>query len=151
MEFITTDGKLEIKENVIFQKRLTDTYRRNILISAYFFLFFVNLLFKNVDKINETGKISAWIGTTFNVVAILLYVLLIVMFLYKRVLSRKLDIYKISEIKLTDSEEGLEKNVVIKTNNNRYKVYKFRFLEKEYERLIQYLVETNSGIRIVTE
>ncbi len=108
-------------------------------------------MFKNVDKINETGKASAWIGTIFNVVAILLYVLLAIMYLYKRILSRKVEINKISEIKLTDSEEGLDKNVVIKTKTNRFKVYKFRFLEKEYERLVQYLVSTNSDIRIVTE
>ncbi len=40
MEFVTTDGKLEIKENVIIQKRLTDTHSRNMLLRAYFFYSF---------------------------------------------------------------------------------------------------------------
>lgn len=151
MEFVTVDGKLEIKENTIIQKRLTNVRKRNIFIYVSLFIFFLNLLMNDIDKLNEKGIKSVWFGIMLNVLIILFYVAFVITILFRQVLSNKVDIDKITEVKLTDSEEGLDKNVLLKTKSNRYKLYKFRILEMEYEKLVDYLVEQKPDIKIVRE
>lgn len=146
MEFVTTDGKLEIIGDMIVQKRLTNIRRNNILVRFFFFFFFVNLLSKNIDKLNETEKFSAWIGIIFYGCFVLLYIVFVIISLFRQILSNKVDINNISEIKLTDCEEGLEKNVLVKVKSGRYKIYVFRNLEKEYKKLLDYLSSQNPSI-----
>jgi hypothetical protein len=149
MEFITTDGKIEIKDNKIIQKRLTNERRQRIFVSFYFFLFFINLFIKELDKLNIEGKQSAWIGIVLYAIAILAYIFFVGHFLLRQILINKLDISKISEVKLEDTEIGLEKCLLIKTGSKRYKLYKFRRLENEYNRLIQHLTYLNPAIKII--
>ena len=151
MEFITTDGKIEIKDNKIIQKRLTNDRRQRILVSFYFFLFFINLFIKELDKLNIEGKQSAWIGIVLYAIPILAYVFFVGHFLLRQILINKLDISKISEVKLEDTEIGLEKYLLIKTGSKRYKLYKFRRLENEYNRFIQHLTSLNPAIKIIGE
>ena len=151
MEFVTVDGKLEIKEHTIIQKRLTGVRKKNLLISVYFFIFILNLLMDHIDKLNESGIKSSWVGIILNGLIILFYIAFVITILFRQVLSNKVDINKITEVKLTDSEEGLDKHVLLKTKSNRYKLYKFRILEKEYEKLINYLIEQKPDIKIVRE
>src|ERR1700733_1353801 len=138
MEFITTDGKIEIKDNKIIQKRLTNDKRQRILVSFYFFLFFINLFINEIDKLNIGGKQSAWIALVLYSIPILAYIFFVGHFLLRQILINKLDISKISEVKLEDTEIGLEKYLLIKTGSKRYKLYKFRRLENEYNLLIQH-------------
>jgi len=151
MEFITTDGKIEIKDNKIIQKRLTNERRQRILVSFYFFLFFINLFIKELDKLNIEGKQSAWIGIILYTIPILAYIIFVGQFLLRQILITKLEISKISEIKLEDTEIGLEKYLLIKTGSKRYKLYKFRRLENEYNRLIQHLTLLNPSIKVIAE
>ncbi len=151
MEFITTDGKIKIKDNKIIQKRLTNERRLRILVSFYFFLFFINLLIKEIDKLNIQGKQSALIGIVLYAIPILAYIFFVGHFLLSQILKNKLDILKISEVKLEDTEIGLEKYLLIKTGSKKYKLYKFRRLENEYNRLIQHLTAVNPAIKVIVE
>ena len=151
MKFVTVDGKLEIKENTIIQKRLTNVRKRNIFIYVYLFIFFLNLLMNDIDKLNEKGIKSAWVGIILYGLIMLFYVAFVIAILYRQVLGNKVDINMITEVKLSDSEEGLDKHVLLKTKSNRYKLYKFRILEMEYEKLVDYLVAQKTDIKIVRE
>lgn len=151
MEFVTVDGKLEIKEHTIIQKRLTNVRKRNIFIYVYLFIFFLNLLMNDIDKLNEKGIKSAWVGIILYGLIMLFYVAFVIAILYRQVLGNKVDINMITEVKLSDSEEGLDKHVLLKTKSNRYKLYKFRILEMEYEKLVDYLVAQKTDIKIVRE
>jgi hypothetical protein len=151
MEFITTDGKIEIKDNKIIQKRLTNDRRQRILVSFYFFLFFINLFIKELDKLNIDGKQSAWIGIVLYAIPIMAYIFFVGHFLLRQILINKLEISKISEVKLEDTEIGLEKYLLIKTDSKRYKLFKFRRLENEYTRLIQHLTSLNPAIKIIAD
>ena len=151
MKFVTVDGKLEIKEHTIIQKRLTNVRKRNIFIYVYLFIFFLNLLMNDIDKLNEKGIKSAWVGIILYGLIMLFYVAFVIAILYRQVLGNKVDINMITEVKLSDSEEGLDKHVLLKTKSNRYKLYKFRILEMEYEKLVDYLVAQKTDIKIVRE
>jgi hypothetical protein len=151
MKFITTDGKLEIKDNQIIQKRLTNDRQQRIIVSIYFFVFFIDLLMKKIDKLNIEGKQSAWIGIILYSTVILVYVFIVGHILLRQILFNKIDISKISEIKIEDTENGLEKNLLIRTGSRRYKLYKFRQLENEYNRLIQHLTNLNPAIKVISE
>jgi len=151
MEFITTDGKIIIKDNRIIQERLTGDRRQKILISFYFFLFFINHFKKEIDKLNIEGKQSAWIGIFCYSILILTYLFFLGYYLLSRILINKLDISKISEVKQEFTEIGLEINLKIKTGTKRYKLYKFRRLENEYERLIQHLLTLNPAIKVISD
>ena len=151
MEFITIDGKIEIKDNKIIQKRLTNDRRQRIFVSFYFFLFFINLLIKEIDKLNIQGNQSAWIGIVLYAIPILAYIFFVGHILLRQILKNKLDILKISEVKLEDTEIGLEKYLLVKTGSQKYKLYKFRRLENEYNRLIQHLTTLNPAIKVIVE
>ena len=149
MEFITTDGKIEIQDNKLIQRRLTNERRQRIFVSFYFFLFFINLFIKELDKLNIEGKQSAWIGLVLYAIPILAYIFYVGRFLLSQILINKLDISKISEVKLEDTEIGLEKYLLIKTGSRKYKLYKFRQLENEYSRLVQHLTTLNPAIKVI--
>ena len=151
MEYITTDGKIEIKDNKILQKRLTNDRRQRIFVSFYFFLFFINLFIKELDKLSIEGKQSAWIGIVLYAIPILAYILIVGHFMFRQILLNKLDISKITEAKREDTETGLETHLVVKTGSSRYKLYKFRRLENEYSRLVQHLTSLNPSIRVYAQ
>jgi len=148
MEFITTDGKLEIKDNKIIQRRLTNERRRNAIFGFYFFLFFVNQFIKEIDKLNIEGKQSAWVGLILYAIPILSYIIFVIYTLVRQIIKNNLEISKISELILKDTELGLEKYLLVKTGAKRFKLYKFRNLEKEYERLIEHLITINPYIKV---
>jgi hypothetical protein len=149
MEFITTDGKLEIKDNKLIQKRLTNERRRNAIIAFYFFLFFINEFVKQIDKLNVQGKQSAWVGLVLYVIPILSFVIFVIYTLVRQILKNNLQISRISELILEDTELGLEKYLLVKTGSKRFKLYKFRNLEKEYDRLIEHLKAINPSIKVI--
>ena len=148
MEFITTDGKLEIKDNKLIQKRLTNERRRNVIIAFYFFLFFINEFIKQIDKLNVQGKQSAWVGLILYAIPILSFVIFVIYTLVRQILKNNLQISRISELIMEDTELGLEKYLLVKTGSKRFKLYKFRNLEKEYERLIEHLKDINPSIKV---
>ena len=148
MEFITTDGKLEIKDNKLIQKRLTNERRRNAIIAFYFFLFFINEFIKQIDKLNVQGKQSAWVGLILYAIPILSFVIFVIYTLVRQILKNNLQISRISELILEDTELGLEKYLLVKTGSKRFKLYKFRNLEKEYDRLIEHLKAINPSIKV---
>ena len=148
MEFITTDGKLEIKDNKLIQKRLTNERRRNAIIAFYFFLFFINEFIKQIDKLNVQGKQSAWVGLILYAIPILSFVIFVIYTLVRQILKNNLQISRISELILQDTEIGLEKYLLVKTGSKRFKLYKFRNLEKEYDRLIEHLKAINPSIKV---
>ncbi len=151
MEFITTDGKIVIKDNIIIQKRLKNDRRQRILLNFFFFLFIINIFLKELDKLNIEGKQSAWVGIVIFASFIFLYIFLTGYFLLTRILINKLDISKITEVKLEDIEFGLEKILKIMTGSKRYKLYEFRRLENEYDRLIQHLLTLNPSIKVISD
>lgn len=148
MEFVTTEGKLKIEDNKIIQKRLTNKRWPRILLSLYFFLFFIDLTLKEIEKLTGQGKQSAWIGILLYGLPVVAYVVFVAVTLFRDVLVNKVDITKITEVRLLDTDHGLDKDVLIKTTSNRFKLYKFRFLEKEYDRFTEQLLLVNSSIRI---
>ena len=151
MEFVTTEGKLKIQDNKIIHERLTNKRWPRILLSLYFFLFFIDLTLKEIDKLTELGKQSAWIGIILYGLPVVAYVVYIIVTLFRDVLVNKVDITKIAEVKILDTDNGLDKDVLLKTKSNRYKLYKFRFLEKEYDRFTEQLLLLNSNIKVSTQ
>ncbi len=151
MEFITTDGKLLLEGNTIKQKRLTNTRRTNILLYCYFLLFIINLTVERIDIAQVAGKTSRWISVGIHGVFLLLYIGVLFEFLFRQYLKSNVDILKIDKITTYPSDEGLETNVVLTMKSKRYKHYKFRTLEKQYDRFIETIRSSNPNTQLVTE
>ena len=149
MEFTTTDSKLTIEGTTISQKRLTNEYRRNLILYAFFFAFGVNMLIEKIEIAQLAGKTSKWILVGLLSVFMLLYIGILLEFLFKQHWKNKIDISKIAEIKTYQSKEELETNVVVKLKSKRYKVYKFRTLEKQVENFIATLQSINPTTQLV--
>ena len=149
MEFTTTDSKLTIEGTTISQKRLTNEYRRNLILYAFFFAFGVNMLIEKIEIAQLAGKTSKWILVGLLSVFMLLYVGILLEFLFKQHWKNKIDISKIAEIKTYQSKEELETNVVVKLKSKRYKVYKFRTLERQVENFIATLQSINPTTQLV--
>ena len=149
MEFTTTDSKLTIEGTTISQKRLTNEYRRNLILYAFFFAFGVNMLIEKIEIAQLAGKTSKWILVGLLSVFMLLYVGILLEFLFKQHWKNQIDISKIAEIKTYQSKEELETNVVVKLKSKRYKVYKFRTLESQVENFIATLQSINPTTQLV--
>ncbi len=151
MEFITTDSKLTIEGTTIRQKRLTNEYRRNLLIYAFLFAFGVNMLVEKFEIALQADKASKWVMVIVLSVLLLFYIGMVLDFLFRQHWKNQIDISKIAEIKTYQSEESLETNVVLKLKSNRYKVYKFRTLESQFENFITQLQSINPASQLVKE
>lgn len=151
MEFITTDGKLLIQDYTITQKRLTNTRRRNIFLYCFFLLFFINVFIERLEIAQVADKTTKWVSVCIYGLVLLFYSLIMLDFLFRQYLKSKVDISKIDKIKLYRSEEGLETNIVLTMKSKRYKHYKFRTLERQFETLVETIRSLNPTIQLVTE
>jgi hypothetical protein len=149
MEFITTDSKLVIEGKTIKQKRLTTTHKRNLLLYTFFFFFGLNLLIDKIDLARETGKISKWVLVVILSAILLGYVALILEYIFRRSWKNKIDILNVDKIKTFQSDEGLETSVELSLKSRRYKIYKFRILEKQVDGFVEALRSINPNTQLV--
>ncbi|MES1218570.1 MAG: hypothetical protein ABUT20_23910 [Bacteroidota bacterium] len=149
MEFITTDGKLFIDGNMLSQKRLSNTHRRNLYLFAFFFLYFINLFVEKIESALETGKIFKWVSVFIFGAILLLFVALLIDFIFKLSWKKSIDISTIDKIETIQSEEGLETSVELTLRSKRYKKYNFRTLEKQVDSFIHTLRSINPNSILV--
>jgi hypothetical protein len=151
MELITTDGKLTVEGMMIRQKRLTNAWRRNLIISAFFFLFILNVLIEKTDIALETGKTTKWISVGIFGFILLLYLAAALYLLFKQHWGRSLSIADIREIKTYESDEGLETVVRVTLKSGKYKAYTFRTLERQAGELLKVIQSNNPTVSSITE
>ena len=151
MDFVTVDSKLLVEGTTIRQKRLTNTLTRNFFIYAFFFLWFIDQFITKIAVAQETGKATKWISVVIFGLILLLYVGALYDFVFRRYWKNKLDISNINKIRVSSSDEGLETNVVVTLKSKRYKLFKFRTLEKQYDNFIETVRSINPNIRFETE
>jgi hypothetical protein len=150
MDFVTVDSKLSVEGNIIKQKRLTNTFSRIFFLYAFFLLWFINAFIEKIALAQQTGKGTMWISVIISGIILLLYVGVLYDFLFRRYWKNQLDISNINKITVKPSDEGLETNVVVTLKSKRYKLYKFRILEKQYEDFIETVRSINPSIQVVT-
>ena len=151
MEFITTDGKLELEGTIVKQKRLTTTRKRNIFLYIFFLLFFIDVFLERLERAQLSDKISRWVGVTLYGSIILIYLLIFLDFIFRQYLKPKLDIQNIKKIKVFKSDDELETNLRLSLHSGRYKIYKFRTLEKQAEPFLETILSLNSKAILVKE
>ena len=150
MEFITTDGKLELEGQIVKQKRLTNTRRGYIFLLAFFLLFFMDVFLERLERAQLSESISRWVGVAFIGTILFIYLLLILDLVFRQYLKPKLDVQKIKKIKVFKTDDELETNVRLSLNSGRYKTYKFRTLEKQAEPFLESILSLNSNAVIVS-
>lgn len=151
MEFITTDGKLVLDDQIVKQKRLTNTRRGYIFLLAFFLLYFIDVFSKRLERAQLSDKISRWVGVTLYGTVLFIYLLLILDVVFRQYLKPKLDVQKIKKIKVFKSDDELETNVRLSLNSGRYKIYKFRTLEKQAEPFLESILTLHPNVILVRE
>jgi len=151
MEFTTTDGKLLLEGTAIKQKRLTNARRRNIFLYCFFLLFLINVFVEKLGIAQETQKRTKWISVSIYGIALLLYLGVLFDFFFRQYLKDKVYINKIVKIRSFPSGEGLDTNVVLTMQSKKYKLYKFRTLEKQAEAFIETVRSINPTTQLVFE
>jgi hypothetical protein len=140
-----------VEGNTITQKRLTSTFSRNFFLYALFFLWFIDAFIEKIAVARETGKAAKWISVVFFGIILLLYAGILYDFLFRRYWKNQLEISSIHKVRMTLSDEGLDTNVVVTLKSKRYKLFKFRTLEKQYDSFVQTVRSINPNIQLVTE
>ena len=151
MDFITVDSKISIEGTTIKQKRLTNNSTRSYLVSAFFFLWFISVFDDKIARAQDKGSIMSWVSVGFFGLIIFLYILLLCDILFRRYWRNKINIEHIAKIKTAPSDEGLETHVVVTLKSKRYKLFKFRTLEKQHDLFIQKVQSINPNIQLVMD
>lgn len=150
MDFVTVDSNLFVEGTTIKQKRLTKTFTKIFFIYAFFFLWFIDQFIAKISIALETGKVTKWVSVVIFGLILLLFIGTLYDFVFKRYWKDKMDILNINKIRVFPSDEGLEINVVVTLKSNRYKLFKFRALEKQYDSFIETIRSINPDIQLVT-
>ena len=151
MNYVTVDSKLFIEGNEIRQKRVTKDLSQKILVSAFFFLWFIDLFIKKLNTALDTGHAGKWVLVSFYGILLLLYAGIIYDFIFRRYWKNKVAVSNIKKIKIVPSDNGLETDVVVTVKSNRYKLYRFRTLENQYDDFINKIRSINPSIQLTIE
>ena len=151
MNYVTVDSKLFIEGNEIRQKRVTKDLSQKILVSAFFFLWFIDLFIKKLNTALDTGHAGKWVLVSFYGILLLLYAGIIYDFIFRRYWKNKVAVSNIKKIKIVPSDNGLETDVVVTVKSNRYKLYRFRTLENQYDDFIDKIRSINPSIQLIIE
>ena len=151
MNYVTVDSKLFIEGNEIRQKRVTKDLSQKILVSAFFFLWFIDLFIKKLNTALDTGHAGKWVLVSFYGILLLLFAGIIYDFIFRRYWKNKVAVSNIKKIKIVPSNNGLETDVVVTVKSNRYKLYRFRTLENQYDDFIDKIRSINPSIQLIIE
>ncbi len=151
MNYVTVDSKLFIEGNEIRQKRVTKDLSQKILVSAFFFLWFIDLFIKKLNTALDTGHAGKWVLVSFYGILLLLFAGIIYDFIFRRYWKNKVAVSNIKKIKIVPSDNGLETDVVVTVKSNRYKLYRFRTLENQYDDFIDKIRSINPSIQLIIE
>ncbi len=148
MEFTTTDGKLVVNEQLIQQKRLMFSYKRNQWIFVFLFLYFSEKYYNQIERTIANPKTMNWVGIILISIIFLLLLVVIIDALFLRSWAKTIAIREIKSIQTEISDEGLETAVILKLFSRRYKRYEFRTLEKQAEGFVDMLLSQNPALTV---
>ena len=149
MEFITINSKLTIKDSSIHQKYLVTWFSRGFYVSAFFFIWALNTFFEKIDVAREKGNSSGWVSVVIFGFLLLVYLVIACDFVFRRYWKSRLEISRITVIKLGQDETGLETNMILKLRSGRYKPLRFRTLENQFERFVEAICSVNPGVEVI--
>lgn len=129
---------------------MTNTFTQNFFVYAFLFLWFIDQFITKIAVAIDTGKATKWVSVIIFALILLLYVGVLYDFVFRRYWKNNLDISNINKIRVSSSYEGLETNVVVTLKSKRYKQFKFRTLEKQYEDFIEAIRSNNPSIHLET-
>jgi hypothetical protein len=151
MEFITTDAKLTIKDNIIRQKKLI--YRE-----TYWWAHFVVLLILLIYKIVEVSNAFNTGNNEDKIDFIWIPILIMWMYPHLKRISESLFIKtwkssiplsKIKDIKVIPLENTLETKVVLTLGSGRKKFYTFRNAENQVHKFVEAVNERMTSLTLV--
>jgi hypothetical protein len=130
-EFITSNGKVIRERDVLFVRNLNFSFRDTIFAELFSFLVWITFSLFNLF---ETEKDNAdYFGAIFFLIMALFHAGPLYDILFKRSLSNRISLNRITSFQIKPDEVGLETFVILHLKSGRYKKINFRTLEKQYE------------------
>lgn len=133
-EFITSRGKAIIKNGVLYVRNIKPDNQ----LSWDVFRFFAFVIVGSWRMIDADRNSDYVVGAVFLITAFLYSETVIDLF-FKRSLSNRIPLNKITNLEAKEDENGLDINLFIHLRSGRYKLVAFRRLENQHAPFIHYI------------